>query len=68
MFEDKLTPHCSLDDLALSGIIREQADAIIRFGKSTQDPYVLLLCTIIIIHIIYAFTIITNYYYHDDCY
>ena len=33
MFEDKLTPHCGLDELALSTSLEQQAQSIIRFGK-----------------------------------
>ena len=33
VFEDKLTPHCGLEDLALSPNLKDPAESIIRFGN-----------------------------------
>ena len=37
MFEDKLTPHCGLDELALSSSLEQQAQSIIRFGEKRRE-------------------------------
>ena len=39
VFEDKITPHCSLDDLALSPHMKDQADTIVRFEKARSTVY-----------------------------